>query len=178
MADTAPAVGSDAVPDMKDGATGSGSATDKKSKSETVKLTHLFKHESILKTIMKFCPYIWVKLKMTNRLFIWRLDENRFADTIQWLNAELNLTSCNPHMKAAEGWGSPLFCTYINMHFVLHILNIHHHFSVNRGGLIISLTNIPGLSILSGCCWFKDTIPEARTMKETHCSKKLYIVSC
>lgn len=108
----APAVGSDAVPDLTPKEAGGitsvvagGSAKDSVAgkKSETVKLTHLFKHETILRCIMKFCPYIWVKLKMTNRLFIWRLDEARFAETIQWLNHELNLTQCNPHAKAAEG---------------------------------------------------------------------------
>ncbi len=113
MAETAPAVGSDAVPDMGGkeatpaAVSASGSAKDSErantKKNETVKLTHLFKHDNILRTIIKFCPYIWVKLKMTNRLFIWRLTDDKFAETVQWLNHELAITQCNPHQKAAEG---------------------------------------------------------------------------
>lgn len=76
---------------------------EKKGKDERVKLTQIFKHDRVLQTVMKFCPYAWLKLKATNRLFIWRLDDQKFADTVSWLNQELSLATVNPHHKAAEG---------------------------------------------------------------------------
>ena len=74
---SAPAATSANAPSASSDAPAMGSG-EKKGKEEKVKLTQLFKHDRILQTVMKFCPYAWLKLKATNRLFIWRLDDQKF----------------------------------------------------------------------------------------------------
>lgn len=63
--------------------------------TKTVKFSNLFKNPEIVRCLVKFHPLMWLKLKMTSRLFAWRLEDSAFADMLPYINEELRLTDPN-----------------------------------------------------------------------------------
>lgn len=62
---------------------------------KTVKFSNLFKNPEIVRCLVKFHPLMWLKLKMTSRLFAWRLEDSAFAKMLPYINEELRLTDPN-----------------------------------------------------------------------------------
>lgn len=69
-------------------------------KGEKVKFSNLFKHPEVVRSLVKFHPLMWLKLKMTSRLFSWRLEDSSFAGMLPYLNEELGLT--DPHLSVHD----------------------------------------------------------------------------
>ena len=53
-----------------------------------------------VRTLVKYHPLMWLKLKMTSRLFSWRLTDQTFAEMLPYLNDSLQLT--DPHLSVHD----------------------------------------------------------------------------
>lgn len=76
---------------------------------EVVKLSHIIKHDRILKTLMTFYPTIWPKMRMLSKLFSWRLTDAKLHEMCLYLNEKFNIVHQNPFELCSYGFADIIY---------------------------------------------------------------------
>jgi len=73
------------------------------SSNVSIQLSHILKEKNINRCILECYPLAWLKIRCCNKLYQWRLSDEKFAEYIKGLNESLNLLKYDPHEIAANG---------------------------------------------------------------------------